>query len=261
MGERDEIATTNERHWERMVAEGCGSTVPCLDLDVAQLRRYANGQIDPVPKPLLRVYPASVLADVNGKDVLCLGAGGGQQSAFFGLLGARVTVVDLSEGQLAGDRKAAAHYGYEVTTIHADMRDLACLADESFDLVYGTGMCYIPDVRQVYSGVASALRPGGVYRVDVTNPGTEFVDDTDWDGVGYRITRPYAETMRRRNDGAIEFRHYLSDVFNGLIEAGLSIQRVDEYPHPSPDPNARPGSWAHWGSYVAGAFVVLARKE
>ena len=261
MSERDEIATTNQRHWERMVAEGCGCTVPCLDLDVAQLRRYASGQLDPVPEALLRVYPAGVLADVGDKDVLCLGAGGGQQSAFFGVLGARVTVAELSDGQLAGDRKAAEHYGYEVTTVHADMRDLACLADASFDLVYGTGMCYIPDVRQVYVGVARVLKAGGLYRVDVTNPGTEFVDDTDWDGVGYRITRPYSETMRRRADGAVEFRHHLNDIFNGLLEAGFSIQRVDEYPHSRPDPDARPGSWAHWGSYMAGAVVILARKD
>ena len=45
------------------------------------------------------------------------------------------------------------HYGYNVTTIQGDMRDLSDLADESFDLVYGTGTCYIPDVHEVFVGV------------------------------------------------------------------------------------------------------------
>ena len=132
----DEIATTNEKHWNRMVQEGCGFTVPWLDLDRDLIRRYAAGELERVPEPLTVMYPAGVLANVAGKEVLCLASGGGQQSAVFGLLGARVTVVDLAEGQLEGDRKAAAHYGYEVTTVHADMRDLSCIADESFDLVY-----------------------------------------------------------------------------------------------------------------------------
>jgi hypothetical protein len=38
------------------------------------------------------VYPFDVLKAVEGKHVLCLGSGGGQRSATFGLLGAEVTV-------------------------------------------------------------------------------------------------------------------------------------------------------------------------
>lgn len=113
--------------------------------------------------------PRNILTDVDDKDVLCLASGGGQQSAVFGLLGARVTVVDLAQGQLAGDREAAAHYGYEVTTIQADMRDPSCLDDESFDLVFqATSMGYVPHVREVYSQVARVLRSGGLYRTVIT---------------------------------------------------------------------------------------------
>lgn len=256
---QDEIGVVNERHWEKMVREGCGYTIPWLDLDVVLLRQYAQGQVQPVPEMLIDVYPPDVLADVKGKEVLCLGAGGGQQSAVFGLLGARVTVVDLAEGQLAGDREVAAHYGYEVATIHADMRDLSCLDGNSFDLVYGTGMAYIPDVREVYAGVARVLRTGGVYRVDFGNPAVHFVD---WDGVAYRITEPYAERLDRRNDGAFDFRHYLSDIFNGLLDAGFSIQQVQEEPsYLRPASHARPGTWTHQRIYVAGGFIILAKKE
>ena len=258
MTQHDETRTANERHWNRMVEEGCGFTIPWLDLDVALLRRFAEGRLDPVPDPLSCIYPASVLLDVAGRDVLCLALGGGQQSAVFGLLGARVTVVDLAEGQLEGDQRAAAHYGYEVTTIHADMRDLSCLADESFDLVYGTGLTYIPELREVYSGVARFLRTSGVFRADLGQPAVHFVD---WDGEGYRITKPYAERIDRREDGAIEFRHYMDDIFNGLLDTGFSIQGVYEAPrarHPAPD--ALPGSWPHHEAHVPGGFAIVARK-
>jgi len=258
MTKHNDIAVINKRHWEKMVREGCGFTRPWLELDANLISRYVKGQLSPVPEPLLVMYPSSVLAGVEGKDVLCLGAGGGQQSVVFGLLGAHVTVVDLAEGQLKGDRKAATHYGYEIDTIQGDMRDLSCLGDKSFDLVYGTGMSYIPDVKQVYSEVADVLRTGGKYRVDFSNPATEFVDCDDWDGEGYRITRPYAERVRRLEDGPIEFRHTLSSIFNGLIALGLSIEHVQEAPYR--DVKAPPGSWEHWLTYVRG-FAIVARKD
>lgn len=258
---RDDAADVNEKHWDRVVADGCGFTVPWLDLDRDLVRRYASGELEVVPETLIGMYPACALSDVEGKDVLCLANGGGQQSAVFGLLGARVVVVDISEGQLAGDRIAAEHYGYDVTTIHTDMRDLSRIGDGSFDLIYqAPSTSYIPDLRAMYSEVARVLRAGGTYAVQFTNPATEFTHE-EWDGVGYRIIRPYAERVRRTENGAIEFRHYLSDIFNGLIEAGLSIYRVEEDPlHLIPKPDARPGGWEHCQMYLPG-FAVVARKR
>lgn len=260
MKKHNDVARTNKTHWEKMVKEKCGFTRPWLELDASLIDQYVRGQLDPIPAPLLAMYPPTVLADVAGRDVLCLAAGGGQQSVVFGLLGAHVTVVDLAEGQLKGDQEAARHYGYEIDTIQGDMRDLSCLGDRSFHLVYGTGMSYVPEVRQVYSEVARVLRTGGRYRVDFTNPATEFVDCKDWDGKGYRITRPYTERIRKRKNGPIEFRHTLSSIFNELLAAGLSIELVQEAPYCKEHAQATPGSWQHWQTYVTG-FAIVAKKE
>jgi len=78
---RDEIAAINEKHWQRQAEEGCGFTVPWLDLDRDLVRRYAAGELERAPAQLIFMPPASLLADVEGKDVLCLACGGGQQSA------------------------------------------------------------------------------------------------------------------------------------------------------------------------------------
>jgi ubiquinone/menaquinone biosynthesis C-methylase UbiE len=241
-----------------MVEEKCGFTVPWLDLDVAVIRQYANGERESVAEPLSQVYPANVLRNVLNKDVLCLASGGGQQSAVFGLLGARVTVVDIADGQLAGDRTAAAYYGYQVTTVNADMRDLSCIGDESFDLVYqGPSMSWVPDVREVYSEVERVLRSGGLYRVDFGNPATHFLE---WDGKAYRITEPYSERFYRHETGAYDFRHYLGEIFNGLLAEGFCIQEVEDCLWSQPDPDARPGSWAHEVAYNVG-FVIVATKN
>jgi SAM-dependent methyltransferase len=258
----DKIASVNKARWEEVVKEGAGCTIPYLDLDVEAFRAYREGETTSLPEPCCDPDKRAVMAAAMGKDVLCLAAGGGQQSALFSLLGAGVTVLDICEGQLEGDRKAAAHYGYEVIAIQGDMRDLSDLADESFDVVYGTGSCYIPDVNEVFVGVARVLRAGGIYRADFMNPYTEFVDDTDWDGVGYRITKPYAQRDRFRPDGAMEFRSYLDEVFNGLLDSGFSIQRVFAAPHDKlPAPDAEPGSYRHWGWFIGGGYTVIARKE
>jgi SAM-dependent methyltransferase len=255
---KDEVATINERHWERMVKEGCGYTIPWLELDRNLIQQYVRGELDTIPDTLDSMTPPNILADVEGKDVLCLASGGGQQSTVFGLLGAKVTVVDISDGQLAGDRKAADHYGYGITTIHADMRDLSCLDDESFDIVYGTAICYVPDIDKVYSGIARILRQDGFFRIDFRQPAVHF---TAWDGDNYKITKPYFEKVDQREDGAIEFRHYMDDIFNGLIDAGLSIRQVvDISRNKKPSPKAIPGSWTHEEPYIGGEFVIVATK-
>jgi SAM-dependent methyltransferase len=255
----DEIADTNQQHWERMVDEACGFTIPWLDLDVDAINRYIRGDLATVPENLGEMYPARLLEDIADKDVLCLASGGGQQSSVFGLLGARVTVVDLTEGQLVGDRRAAAHYGYPVITRQADMRDLSCLDDGAFDLVWqAPSLSYVAEVRPVFTEVRRVLRLGGIYRAEFGNPATQFVDMDDWDGEGYRISVPYA--VRRLGDSVpADYRHFLQEIFNGLIGEGFAFREVLESPHHfrSLDGLA-PGGWDHWLSFVAGQFCVVA---
>ena len=101
--------TTTARRWEALVEAEALFTRPWLDLD----RRSARERLD----------PWGMLGDLTGARMCsCLASGGGQQSVAFALLGASVTVLDISEGQLRQDRLAAAHYGVEVTVRQGDMR-------------------------------------------------------------------------------------------------------------------------------------------
>ena len=213
----------------------------------------------------MEVDPFGYAGEIEGKEVLCLGSGGGQQSAAFGLLGARVTVLDLSETQLERDRQAASHYGFQVTTIQGDIRDLSQLEDKAYEIVWhGFSINFVPEVGPVLDGAVRVIRPAGLYYLMFANPFIHStVDDESWDGEGYRLRHPYIDGQETTglqdgwdqwdiegDDGASvkvqgpkEFRHNLSTVLNGLAERGFVLLRLEE--DRLGDSEAEPGSWPH----------------
>ncbi len=275
----DDAARINYQNWNRGGKyEHHYGAQEVLHVNPEDFRAFREGRSDRLPDPFaVWAFPA-ILRHAAGKDVLCLANGGGQQSVAFSMLGCRVSVLDLSELQLERDRLAAEHYGYDVTTVHGDMRDLSAFADASFDLVYqNISIVFVPDVRPVYREVARVLKPGGYYEVWHCNPATfaiELVNPTaGWDGIGYRISESSRPRVVRRDraghetfregEPTGEYAHQLGDIFSGLIGCGLTIQGVSE----ESDESARfsephePGSEWHKRSIVPLYFGVLARKD
>ena len=273
----DDIARVNLRALRRAIQKGESYTRPWLDLDVAAFCASREGRTATLPEPFCDdPIDRVMMGDVNGREVLCLAGGGGQQSAVFSLLGASVTVLDLTPEQLESDQIAARHYGYQVTTIQGDMRDLSMLPDAHFDRVYQPiSTLFVPDLRQVYVGVARVLKPGGLYFADYAPPLTYLAQNKGWDGYGYTlyVTEPHARgAIRETADGAMsfsrgeltgEFHHLLSDILNGLIDNDLSIRAVWENPRPGAAPGLdelEPGSEAHRQRYIPFGLSVLAQK-
>ena len=268
MTDNTHIAEVNKKHWEWSVEKQAGCTLPWLELDESSLRKYASGLLDSPPNGMdevFPIFPPSLLVGIEGKDVLCLASGGGQQSAVFGLLGANVTVVDIAHAQLDGDQIAAKHYGYSVKAIQGDMRDLSSLED-TYDLVYhANAMSWVPNAGEVYREVSAVTKNGGRYRVDFELPGQDGYEGPDtWDGEAYRIRTPYfVKELRIQVDGSetIQFRHQIGEIFNELIISGFLIQEVHDAPHLlRSDPDATPGSWRHSLMYLGG-FAIVAQKR
>jgi len=243
----DDLARYNQERWEALAQANVQYSRPVLDLD----RQSARAMVD----------EEELLGQVAGKDVLCLAGGGGQQSAAFGLLGARVTVLDLTETQLERDRQTAAHYNLAITTVQGDMRDLSHFADDAFDLVWHAhSLNFVPEPGRVFAEVARVLRQGGLYRLHCSNPFTHSVDDSHWDERGYALKEPYVdgeiilddphwefedtEGAPRRVEGPREFRHTLNTLVTGLIEQDFIMLGIWE--DRSGDPEAEPGSWDHF---------------
>lgn len=254
----DEIARYNISRWKALTQANALFTRPYFDLDEASARQ--------------RVDPEGILGDVRGKDVLCLAGGGGQQSVAFALLGAQVTVVDLSGEQLQRDRDAADHYHLTITTLQGDMRDLSQLDAASYDIVWHPySLNFVPEVRVVFGEVARVLRAGGIYHLNCGNPFTIGLGEKDWNGEGYNLKHPYRDgfeivgadadwvhTSGESVPPPREYRHTLSTLINGLIEHGFTIRYVSDTMDLNPDPNAAPGTWEHFCSIAPPWLAIWA---
>ena len=259
----DEVAQFNRERWNDLVAAKVAYGRAWLDLDVAGARQWLKDHY--------------VLGDMSGKDVLCLATGGGQQSAIFGLLGARVTVIDMSDAQLEQDRIAAEHYGLPTLIEHGDMRDLSRFDDDSFDVVWHAySINFVPDAKTVWGEVARVIRPGGLYYFEFSNPYLKGMEEADWNGEGYLLKRPYidgAEVIFEDSSwylgeqkvkvvGPREFNHSLSTVVNALVRHGFVIRGLWEYTDGSTaDLDAEPGSWEHFIAIAPPYMILVATYE
>lgn len=244
----DNIIKNNRERWNALASANVEYSRPFLDYTPEMAAKY--------------IYRYKIIKNVAGKNVLCLASGGGQDSAAFGLLGARVTVMDLSDIQLERDRQAAAHHNLQVETVQGDMRDLSRFPDNIFDLVWQPySVNFIPYLEPVYQGVARILKPGGIYYMQFANPFVHSVDDEAWDGKAYPLNRPYIDGEDTshyfpywdvsQEDGSTvkvdsphEFRHNLSTVLNRMAQSGFVFLYLQEYMLNDKDPE--PGSWPHF---------------
>lgn len=244
----DEISRANRERWNALAQANVEYSRPFLDYTPEQAAAH--------------VFRHNVLKNVAGKQVLCLASGGGQDSAAFGLLGAEVTVLDLSDEQLARDRQAAAHHGYTVATLQGDMRDLSAFPDCVFDIVWqGYSLNFVPSVEPVFREVARVLKPGGIYFVQFHNPFLIGIDEESWNGDAYALKGLYLEGedmseifpdwIVNQPDGSTvtvarphEYRHTLSKVLNTLTGNEFILLGLWEWMKPVENP--LPGSWDHF---------------
>lgn len=244
----DEVAQYNQARWRALAQANALFTRPYAALDAAQARA--------------RVDPRGRYGDLQGQSVLCLASGGGQQSVAFGLLGARVTVVDLSEEQLERDQQMAAHYGLDITVQQADMRDLSMLDSDAFDLVFQPySINFVPDVTRVFDQVQRVIKTGGLYDFMCANPFAAGLHEQNWNGEGYTIKQPYVQGQRIvYNDEEwvydrdskitvpppVEYRHTLSTLIGGLVARGFLIGGMHEVGAYAASIEATPGTWDHF---------------
>ncbi|MBN1667244.1 MAG: class I SAM-dependent methyltransferase [Anaerolineales bacterium] len=259
----DKISQINRERWNALAQANVEWSRPYLDYTLEQAAAYVGRH--------------GILKEVAGKRVLCLASGGGQDSVAFGLLGAEVTVLDLSDVQLEHDRLAAAHHGLQTKTIQGDMRDLSVFPENHFDIVWQVfSINFVPSVQPVFQSVQRVLKPGGIYFLQFANPFVQAVDNEVWDGKAYPLNAPYldGEDLTERfphwdveqEDGSTvkldsphEYRHTLSTVLNTLAGSGFILLGLWEWMKDDPCPE--PGSWAHFTQAAPPWFSSFWRLE
>lgn len=101
------------------------------------------------------------LGNVQGKSLLDLGCGAGENSVYFALKGANCVAADYSPGMVEVALKLATanHVQVEGRVVNAMAIDFP---DHSFDIVYASNLLHhIPDPKMAIQEMYRVLKPGG----------------------------------------------------------------------------------------------------
>ncbi len=204
---------------------------------------------------------------VDGRRVLCLGAGGGRQGVLFAAAGADVTVVDISPAQLERDRSVASAYGLCLQTVQASIDDLSVFPAGAFDLVeQPVSTCYVPSLASVYAQVARVLRSRGLYISQHKTPTSLQATIRPGRSGRYELVEPYYRSgplpsvhgTILREPETLEYLHRWEEIVGGLCRCGFVVENLVEPLHARGDADA--GSVGHRARYIAPYVRVKARR-
>ena len=167
-------------------------------------------------------------ADMRGRRVLGLAAGGGQQMPLFAAMGAVCTVLDYSERQVASERLVAEREGYEIRVVRADMTRPLPFDDGEFDLIFHpVSNCYVEDVLPIWRECFRVLAPGGRLLAGLDN-GFNYVVDDDEErivrGLPYNpLLDPSLISEDELPEWGVQFSHTMDEQIRGQIQAGFRL--------------------------------------
>ena len=240
----------NRQAWNRQVECRNPWTVPVSPEDIAAARQ---GRWEIVLTPTKPV-PKAWFPGLESCDVLCLASGGGQQGPILAAVGANITVLDNSPGQLEQDHLVAERESLVIKTVEGDMADLGMFPDQAFDLIFHpVSNCFAPDIQPVWAEAYRVLRNRGLLLSGFANPvrylfDYELAESTGILQVKYAL--PYADpevlTEEERqhcikNGDPFEFSHTLEAQIGGQLKAGFVLTGFyeDAYREKSADPPSR----------------------
>jgi SAM-dependent methyltransferase len=225
----------NRQHWDEIVDVHAGSEF----YDVASFKS-GDKRLKPVE--------LAELGDVRGKSLLHLQCHFGIDTLCWARdEGAIVTGIDFSESAVATARSLALELGVDARFVCSNIYDLPKNLDGHFDIVftsYGV-LGWLPDVRRWAEIAAHFLKPGGTFYIAEFHPFAWVFDDAP--GVtDLHVRYPYfdsGEPLAMEDDGTYADRsaqirhrktyswpHTLGDVVSSLIDAGLRIEHLHEFP-------------------------------
>lgn len=184
----------------------------------------------------LREIELAEVGDIAGKRLLHLQCHFGLDTLSWARRGAHCTGVDLSPVAIDRARALAAQAGLEAEFVCSNVLDYRAEPPASFDVVFTSygAVCWLPDLTRWARVVADSLAPGGRFHMVEFHPLHDLLA-----GYAY-FTREAPDieqsgTYTENGAGVVStlavWSHPLSSVITALIEAGIRIERVTEYPY------------------------------
>jgi SAM-dependent methyltransferase len=151
------------------------------------------------------------LPDLNGKKVLCLGCGSGEEAQALAEKGADVVGVDLSKGLIEVAKQSYPDLEFQVM----DMEELK-FTEDTFDFVYSSlVMHYVPDWSKTLAAVKSVMKPGATFLFSTHHP-VRWGADVDRSN-GSRVTMGYHRQDKEQAEvyGDYLNRRQIEDIWFG----------------------------------------------
>jgi SAM-dependent methyltransferase len=229
-----EYIENNRKLWDGMVPFHVASDF----YDVASFKAGRNA--------LLRVELEEV-GPVAGKTMLHLQCHFGMDTLSWARMGADVTGVDFSVPALATARELSAELNIPARFIESDVYKLQDVLQGQFDIVFASYgvICWLPDFPRWAQVAASYVKPGGFFYLADAHPFATTLDadsperplrvTTPYDSRGmptaYESGGTYADpTADLPHKRSLEFNHPMGQIVTSLIEAGLRIEFLHEFP-------------------------------
>jgi SAM-dependent methyltransferase len=230
----------------------------------------------------LKAIELAEVGDVKGKSLLHLQCHFGMDTLSWARLGADVTGVDFSDKAIDLARYLSNELSIKAKLIHANIYDLPRVLTGSFDIVftsYGV-LCWLPDLNEWAKIIAHYLNPGGFFYIVEGHPFLTVFDNSK-NARGFDVTESYfhkPEPIKWDSEGdysdksavappTYEWTHGLGDIINALIDTGLRIDFLHEFPiscypwSPFTKKQESDGLWHTEGDKIPMSFSIKATRS
>jgi SAM-dependent methyltransferase len=198
-----------------------------------------------------------LLGSVRGKSVLHLQCNSGQDTLCLVKRGALATGVDLSDEAIAFAQELSTHSGLDARFVRSDVYDYLRVERKRFDVVfcsYGV-VGWLDDLASWARGIARVLKRGGRFVYVDFHPAAWVFDSKGKPAWPYATsgavveTSPVSDYVARSGEGLVpwgfeagiadfqnphpsaQFAWGMADIVQALLDAGLELERFDEYPY------------------------------
>lgn len=193
-------------------------------------------------KSSLNSIELEALGDVTGKSLLHLQCHFGMDTMSWERQGAICTGVDLSDDAIQLANEIKRELLLKSAFICSNVYDLKQHCTEKFDIVftsYGT-IGWLPDLCKWAEIISHFLKPGGVFYIADFHPVLWMMDE-QFEHIKYDyfntavIAEENTGSYTDRNAPIItteySWNHPFSEIINSLINNGMQIIRLNEYPY------------------------------
>jgi SAM-dependent methyltransferase len=186
-----------------------------------------------------KYVPHNWFPELNGKKLLGLASGGGQQMPIFCALGAICTVLDYSDRQLESEKIIAEKEKYKINIVKADMTERLPFSDNKYDIIFNpVSNCFVENIYHIWDECYRVLNSGGILLTGFDN-GMNYIFEEEGDDFKEPLTvvnkLPYnpiknKSLLDENNilESGYQFSHTLEEEIGGQLKAGFILKDLYE---------------------------------